>query len=75
MEERQKTLFAQRVAELRKERGETQAEFSQRTGVRQQTFFQECLTEKEGCDITIKRFKNRHRGIVQWQNSGLQNHR
>ena len=37
MEERQKTLFAQRVAELRKERGETQAEFSQRTGVRQQT--------------------------------------
>ena len=37
MEERQKTLFAQRVVELRKERGETQAEFSQRTGVRQQT--------------------------------------
>ena len=37
MEERQKEIFAQRLSELRKEKNETQAEFSQRTGIRQQT--------------------------------------
>lgn len=37
MEERQKEIFSQRLAELRKEKNETQAEFSQRTGIRQQT--------------------------------------
>ena len=37
MEDRQKEVFAQRLSELRKEKNETQAEFSQRTGIRQQT--------------------------------------
>ena len=37
MEEKQKEVFAQRISELRKEKNETQAEFSQRTGIRQQT--------------------------------------
>lgn len=37
MEESQKEIFANRLSELRKEKNETQAEFSQRTGIRQQT--------------------------------------
>lgn len=37
MEEKQKEVFAQRISELRKEKKETQAEFSERTGIRQQT--------------------------------------